>query len=79
VVALEQVEDKVNGFLANLEDRAAVESLLLRLRGSPDLRTQIGTQARQSVQQRYAVNSIGGELRKLLGLPGAGVPSSRPS
>ena len=36
---LEQVEDNVNGFLADLEDRSAVESLLLRLRDSVSLRS----------------------------------------
>jgi glycosyltransferase involved in cell wall biosynthesis len=63
---LEQVEDNVNGFFAKLEDRGAVESLLLRLRDSASLRAQLGAQARQSVQQRYALAAIGAELRKLL-------------
>ncbi|MEI9897655.1 MAG: glycosyltransferase family 4 protein [Chthoniobacter sp.] len=66
---LEQVEDNVNGFLADLEDRPAVESLLCRLRDSVELRMQIGTQARQSVQERYALTTIGGQLRRLLDPP----------
>ncbi len=63
---LEQVEDGVNGFLVDLEDRAAVEALLLRIRDSISLRTQLGVQARQSVQARYSLEAIGRELRSIL-------------
>jgi glycosyltransferase involved in cell wall biosynthesis len=63
---LEQVEDNVTGFFATLEDRTAVESLLLRLRDSVDIRARLGIQARQAVQQRYALTTIGGQLRDLL-------------
>jgi glycosyltransferase involved in cell wall biosynthesis len=63
---LEQVEENRNGFLLDLEDRPAVESLLLRLRDSLDLRTQLGTQARQMVHERYALTTIGEQLRALL-------------
>ncbi|MDR3400936.1 MAG: glycosyltransferase family 4 protein [Chthoniobacter sp.] len=66
---LEQVEENVNGFFAAPEDRVAVESLLLRLRDSVSLRAQLGTQARQSVQERYALATIGEQLRQLLDLP----------
>jgi len=63
---LEQVEDNVNGFFANLEDRRAVESLLLRLRDSVDLRAGIGARARQMVSSRYAPEMIGQSLRAVL-------------
>lgn len=66
---LEQVEEGVNGFFADLEDHPAVESLLLRLRDSVELRTQLGAQARQTVQDRYALATIGEALRKLLDQP----------
>jgi glycosyltransferase involved in cell wall biosynthesis len=68
---LEQVEENVNGFLLKPEDSAALQSLLLRLRDSAELRTQLGTQARQSVQQRYALAIIGEQLRALLPSPSA--------
>lgn len=63
---LEQVEDNQNGFLLDLEDRPAVESLLLRLRDSVELRIQLGAQARQTVRDRYALITIGKELQALL-------------
>jgi len=63
---LEQVEENRNGFLLELEDRPAVESLLLRLRDSVDLRAQLGAQARQTVRERYALTAIGEQLRRLL-------------
>lgn len=63
---LEQVEDGVNGFLLQPQDTAAIELLLLRLRDSAALRTQLGAQARQSVRERYALTAIGEQLRVLL-------------
>jgi len=63
---LEQVENDVNGFLADLEDRPGLEALLLRLRDSVSLRAQLGARARQSVQERYALATIGQQLQKLL-------------
>ena len=66
---LEQVEENANGFFLNLEDQAAVESLLLRLRDSAELRKQLGAQARQSVREHYALTAIGEHLRALLPPP----------
>lgn len=63
---LEQVEDGVNGFLLKPEDGDAIQSLLLRLRDSARLRAQLGAQARQSVRERYALTTIGEQLRVLL-------------
>jgi glycosyltransferase involved in cell wall biosynthesis len=63
---LEQVEDGVNGFLVELENRSAVESLLLRLRDSAALRNDLGARARATVEQRYALTTIGRNLRELL-------------
>jgi len=63
---LEQVEDQVTGIFANLDDRPAVEALLLRLRDSVSLRSQLGSQAREAVQKRYALAVIGEELRAIL-------------
>jgi len=63
---LEQVEQDVNGFFVDLEDRPAVEDLLLRLRNSVSFRAQVGARARQSVQERYALAAIGQQLRTLL-------------
>ena len=63
---LEQVEDQVNGFIVDLENRSAMEGLLLRLRDSVEFRTQLGTQARTSVRERYALTHIGEQLCALL-------------
>ncbi len=63
---LEQVEDNVDGFFANLEDRHAVESLLLRLRDSVELRADIGARARQMVLSQYPLEAIGQDLRTSL-------------
>jgi glycosyltransferase involved in cell wall biosynthesis len=63
---LEQVDENETGFFANLEDREATQSLLLRLRDSVAFRAKIGEQARQSVQQRYSLSTIGENLRRLL-------------
>ncbi len=63
---LEQVEDGVTGFIADLENRAAVENLLLRLRDSTSLRSEFGARARQMVTQRYAPAVIGENLRACL-------------
>jgi glycosyltransferase involved in cell wall biosynthesis len=63
---LEQVEDDVNGFFADLADRPAVEALLLRLRDSVNFRAQLGARARETVRERYALAAIGQELRSLL-------------
>ncbi|HSI15355.1 MAG TPA: glycosyltransferase family 4 protein [Chthoniobacter sp.] len=63
---LEQVQDGVNGFLLKPEDGDAIQSLLLRLRDSAELRAQLGAQARQSVRERYALTTIGAELRAIL-------------
>jgi len=62
---LEQVEEDVNGFIVDLEDRPAVEALLLRLRDSVSLRAQLGARARQSVHERYALATVGQQLRSL--------------
>lgn len=63
---LEQVDENRNGFFIDLTDRPAIESLLLRLRDSVDLRTQLGAQARQTVRERYTLTTIGEQLRNLL-------------
>jgi glycosyltransferase involved in cell wall biosynthesis len=63
---LEQVENEVNGFFANLEDRPSVEALLLRLRDSVAIRTAFGERARQSVRERYDIAVIGRQLQQLL-------------
>jgi glycosyltransferase involved in cell wall biosynthesis len=72
---LEQVEHGHNGFLANLSDRTSVEALLLRLRDSSDLRTEFGERARQTVATRYALMTIGENLRACLD----GFTGSKPS
>lgn len=63
---LEQVEEGVNGHLVDLTDRVGVESLLLRLRDSAALRSEVGTRARESVAQRYNLRAIGEALRPAL-------------
>jgi glycosyltransferase involved in cell wall biosynthesis len=63
---LEQVEDGANGYIVDLADRHAVETRLLALRDSVALRTELGTRARQSVQARYSLATIGRELQTAL-------------
>jgi glycosyltransferase involved in cell wall biosynthesis len=63
---LEQVEDGVNGYLVDLEDRAAIEARLLALRDSASLRTDVGARARQWVESRYSLTAIGRELQAML-------------
>jgi glycosyltransferase involved in cell wall biosynthesis len=63
---LEQVEDGVNGFFADLIDHPALEALLRRLRDSVDFRAELGARARATVQERYALTAIGEQLRRLL-------------
>jgi glycosyltransferase involved in cell wall biosynthesis len=63
---LEQVEDGVTGFFADLEDRTTVEQLLLRLRDSTALRSEFGLRARQMVASRYALATIGKDLQAAL-------------
>jgi glycosyltransferase involved in cell wall biosynthesis len=63
---LEQVEESVNGFLVKPEDETVLKPLLLRLRDSAEFRKQLGTQARLSVRERYALATIGEQLRALL-------------
>jgi glycosyltransferase involved in cell wall biosynthesis len=63
---LEQVEEGLNGYLVDLEGRAAVESRLLALRDSVSLRTEVGTRARQQVGERASLATIGQELRTML-------------
>jgi glycosyltransferase involved in cell wall biosynthesis len=63
---LEQVEHDVSGFFANLEDRRAVEALLLRLRDSASFRAEFGARARETVASRYALTAIGENLRACL-------------
>jgi len=65
---LEQVDEGVNGHLVNLTDRAAVESLLVRLRDSAELRSELGARARESVAQRYSLRAIGEALRPALSI-----------
>ena len=65
---LEQVKENENGFFALPEDRSSLEPLLLRLGDSVALRTQLGVQARQTVQERYALTAIGEQLRSALSL-----------
>ncbi len=63
---LEQVEDGVNGYIVDLEDHAAVKSHLLALRDSVSLRAELGARARQVVQARYSLSTIGRALRTAL-------------
>jgi glycosyltransferase involved in cell wall biosynthesis len=63
---LEQVEDQQTGFFANLENRPALEALLLRLRDSVNLRSQLGSQAREAVRKQYSLPAIGGQLHSIL-------------
>jgi len=63
---LEQVEEGVNGHVVDLTDRASVESLLLRLRDSAALRSELGIRARESVAERYSLRAIGEALRAVL-------------
>ena len=63
---LEQVEDGQDGFVVDLQDRPSVEALLLRLRDSVPLRAEFGARARQAIQERYALATIGDALRRIL-------------
>lgn len=63
---LEQVEEGVNGYLVDLNERVTVETLLLSLRDSAALRSELGTRARESVAQRYSLRAIGEALRPAL-------------
>ncbi len=63
---LEQVEENVNGFLVKPEDETVLKPLLLRLRDSAEFRKQLGAQARLSVRERYALATVGEQLRVLL-------------
>lgn len=63
---LEQVEEGVNGHLVDLTDRATVEDLLLRLRDSAAMRSELGARARESVDRRYSLRTIGEALRSAL-------------
>ena len=63
---LEQIEDGVNGFFANLEDRPALEALLLRLCDSVSLRAELGMRARQMIAARYTLRVIGENLSAAL-------------
>jgi len=63
---LEQVEQDVNGFFVDLENRPSVEALLLRLRDSVELRAQLGARARETVRERYGLAAIGEQLRRVL-------------
>ncbi len=65
---LEQVEDGSTGYIVDLAETSAVESLLLRLRDSATLRSEIGARARESVAQRYSLDTIGRALRPALGI-----------
>lgn len=63
---LEQVEDGVNGYIVDLDDRPTVETRLLALRDSVALRAELGTRARRTVQARYSLESIGRTLQTAL-------------
>ena len=63
---LEQVEDGVNGYIVDLEDRNAIETRLLALRDSVALRAELGARARQTVQARYSLATIGHKLQTAL-------------
>ena len=63
---LEQIEDRANGFVVDLENRAAVEARLIELRDGVALRTALGARARESVAQRYSLATIGAELQRAL-------------
>ena len=65
---LEQVEEGVNGHLVDLTDRPSVENLLLCLRDSATLRSELAARARESVAQRYSLRTIGEALRSALPL-----------
>ena len=54
-VNTEIIEEGVNGFLATTEDEWVDK--LSRLIDDPELRTRIGKKARQTVEERYSVNS----------------------
>lgn len=63
---LEQVEHERTGFIVDLSDRAALESLLLRLRNDAAFRTTIGNAARARVAEAYSLEAIGRELATLV-------------
>ncbi len=63
---LEQVEDAVDGYILDLEDRAEVEARLLALRDSVSLRTEMGARAREHVKSRYSLPTIGQALQAIL-------------
>jgi len=63
---LEQVEDGVDGYILDLEDRASVEARLLALRDSITLRTKMGERARHTVESRYSLTTIGIALQSIL-------------
>ena len=63
-VNIEIVSDGVNGFLAKNENEW-VEKISLLIE-NPDLRKQIGTEARKTVESRYSVNSQKEKYLRLL-------------
>jgi glycosyltransferase involved in cell wall biosynthesis len=67
---LEQVEDGVDGYVLDLDDRPAVEARLQALHDSVALRSEMGARARRAVETRYSLTTIGAALQAVLGAPG---------
>jgi glycosyltransferase involved in cell wall biosynthesis len=56
--AQQQIEDGVSGLFVPHEDPHAVASVMLRLLDAPDLRQQLGSALRHSVETRYSVQAV---------------------
>ncbi len=62
---LEIIRDGQDGILVPPQDSDALAEALIRLMASPELRQKLGVSARQSVEERFSVQRLAGELGDL--------------
>jgi starch synthase len=54
------------GLIVPPEDPRALAEALQRLVNTPDLRRDLGRKARRNVEQRFSIESVGGQLDRML-------------
>lgn len=78
--ALQQIEEGVSGLFVPHEDPASVANAMLRLIGNPNLRRQLGTALRRTVETRYSIEAVVPQWQRLFdSVMAERTPARRPS